>query len=217
LDSDVKIEDAYRRWSQTYDSDRNLTRDLDQRATYDELSTNHYETILELGCGTGKNTTLLGKIGKRVLALDFSLGMIKRAQAKVLVDHMIFAVADLTRPWPCPSNLFELIVCNLVLEHVHKLTPVFSEAYRVLSSGGQFFISELHPYRQYQGKQATFEVGDETIQIPAFTHHLSDFTNSAALNGLSLRTVKEWWDENDQEQPPRLISFLFEKSRNPSV
>jgi malonyl-CoA O-methyltransferase len=207
----VKIEDAYTRWADSYDSDKNLTRDLDQHVTSDMLR-GHYRSILELGCGTGKNTSALSKHADQVVALDFSLGMLGRARAKVESNHVSFVAADLTKSWPCLSDSIALIVCNLILEHIPELGPIFSEARRVLASSGRFVVSELHPYRQYAGSQARFHRGEEIIRIPAFMHHVSDFIEAAALNGLSLRDLKEWWHEKDQNEAPRLISFVFEKS-----
>jgi malonyl-CoA O-methyltransferase len=166
---------------------------------------------MELGCGTGKNTAFLTEISRRVLAIDFSPGMLRQAKAKIRSNQVFFVVADLTKPWPCRNESFELIVCNLVLEHVEDLDAVFSEVSRVLKAGGQFFLSELHPFRQYQGKKANFRAEGEAIEIQAFVHHLSDFTESARANGLSLRTIKEWWHEEDQNKFPRLVSFMFDK------
>ena len=210
----MKIQDAYTRWSATYDSDRNLTRDLDQLATNRTLSDQHYQNILELGCGTGKNTALLDRIGRKVLALDFSPGMLQQARTKVRTDHVFFVRADLTKPWPVKTGSFELVVCNLVLEHIEDLDPIFYEASQALTSGGQFFVSELHPFRQYQGTQANFRAEQETISIDAFVHHLSDFTEAAREHGLSLKLMKEWWHEEDLNKLPRLVSFLFEKIRS---
>jgi len=207
----MKIQDAYTRWSATYDSDRNLTRDLDQRATQDALADSGCENIMELGCGTGKNTAFLTRIGRRILALDFSPGMLSQAKAKLDSERVFFVVADLTKPWPCKSESFELIVCNLVLEHIEDLDAVFAEVSRALKSGGRFFVSELHPFRQYKGTKANFQTDDEAIEIDAFVHHLSDFTESARVNGLVLRRMKEWWHEEDQNKLPRLVSFMFEK------
>lgn len=207
--------EAYTRWSTTYDADRNLTRDLDQLVTHDVLAGLRYQTVLEIGCGTGKNTRLLVDVGRSVCALDLSVGMLNQARAKIESPRVLIAVADLTRPWPCKTGAFELIVCNLVLEHIEELDHIFSEASRVLVTGGKVFVCELHPYRQYQGTQANFQHGEDTIKIEAFVHHLSDFTEAAASNGLSLSSVKEWWHEQDQGKAPRLISFIFEKLPRP--
>ncbi len=208
---EVNIQDAYTDWSATYDSDRNLTRDLDQVVTKETLAKRRYHTILEVGCGTGKNTLLLAQLAERVCALDLSAGMLESAKRKVRSNHVLFAVADLTKAWPSKSASVDLITCNLVLEHVSDLSVIFSEAHRSLVTGGQFFISELHPFRQYQGTKANFQRGQETIEIQAFVHHLSDFTNSAVGNGFSLHSFSEWWHEADQDKPPRLVSFMFEK------
>jgi ubiquinone/menaquinone biosynthesis C-methylase UbiE len=207
----VRIQDAYADWSITYDSDRNLTRDLDQEVTKETLGNRRYHTVLEVGCGTGKNTLLLDQLGDRVCAVDLSAAMLQQAKRKIRSNRVSFAMADLTSAWPCKPDSFDLIVCNLVLEHVRDLSLIFSEAYRALVAGGQFFISELHPFRQYQGTKANFQRGEERIEIPAFVHHLSDFTEGAAQNGLSVLSFKEWWHESDQNKLPRLVSFMFEK------
>jgi hypothetical protein len=99
-----------------------------------------------------------------------------------------------------------------VLEHIQDLSFVFSEASRVLVDAGRFFICELHPFRQYQGTQANFRRGSESVVIPAFGHHISEFFETAARNGLSLQSFKEFWHEEEgQDKPPRLASFMFEK------
>ena len=207
----MRIQDAYTRWSTTYDSDRNLTRDLDEMATRHALLSGSYESVMDMGCGTGKNTALLSRISRKILAVDFSSGMLKQAKEKIDHENVLFVVADLTKPWPCKSQAFDLIVCNLVLEHIEDLTAVFAQASLALANGGLFFISELHPFRQYQGTQAVFQNDRETVRIRAFVHHLSAFIDSAKQSGFVLRRMKEWWHEEDQNKLPRLVSFMFEK------
>ena len=82
----MNINEAYNQWSISYDTDRNRTRDLDQAVTRHCLAGLRCRTIIELGCGTGKNTALYARIGQAVHALDFSAGMIARARAKT-TDH----------------------------------------------------------------------------------------------------------------------------------
>jgi ubiquinone/menaquinone biosynthesis C-methylase UbiE len=206
------IQQAYTQWSETYDSDLNRTRDLDQVVTRQSLTNRRCESILELGCGTGKNTAFLAELGRRVLALDFSEGMLNQARRKVAARHVSFSLADLTRPWPSANQSADLVVCNLVLEHIAELPFVFSEAARVLTAGGKFFICELHPFRQYQGTQANFQRADATTHIQAFVHHVSDYFQAATAQGFKLETMQEWWHADDNGKPPRLVSFLFRKS-----
>jgi ubiquinone/menaquinone biosynthesis C-methylase UbiE len=207
----MKVQQAYEEWAATYDSDRNLTRDLDEQITRAALEQLHFDSILEIGCGTGKNTALLAGIAQTVHAIDSSAAMIARAKEKSTFDNVIFTVANINQPWPCEDRSANLITCNLVLEHISNLSFVFAEAARVLITGGQLFISELHPFRQYLGTQARFERGRETMTIEAFVHHVTDFTDAAARSKLLLKSMKEWWHEEDGDKPPRLISFLFTK------
>ncbi|HYF62850.1 MAG TPA: class I SAM-dependent methyltransferase, partial [Herpetosiphonaceae bacterium] len=123
----MSVSDAYDAWASSYDSDRNLTRDLDEEATRATLADLRPRSILELGCGTGKNTSFLARIGGQVRALDFSPAMLEQARAKQPGANVSFALADLTRPWPCDAAAADLIVANLVLEHIADLGFIFAE------------------------------------------------------------------------------------------
>lgn len=207
----MKIDEAYEIWSRTYDEDRNLTRDLDEQITRTILKDCSGKSILEIGCGTGKNTRWLSEVAAHVHAIDFSAAMIEQAQQKCPGENLTFTLADLTKPWPVADASIDLVTCNLVLEHISDLRFVFAEVARVLIDGGRCFVSELHPFRQYQGVQARFERDAETIAIPAFVHHISDFLEGTERANLSLIAMNEWWHAEDDNKPPRLISLLFRK------
>ena len=109
----MNIQNAYNQWSGIYDTNENLTRDLDRQVLRETLAGQHYESILETGCGTGKNTEFLVQIGTHVHALDFSEGMIEKAKEKVQAENVRFEMADLTkcRMWDrlptCPTILHD--------------------------------------------------------------------------------------------------------------
>lgn len=205
------IRHAYNQWAASYDSDRNLTRDLDGQVTRALLEGRQPRLLLELGCGTGKNTPFYAQIAAGVLALDFSEAMLARARSQPLPAAVRFAIADLTSSLPCVGGAVEVVACNLVLEHLADLPTVFAEVARVLRPGGTFLICELHPFKQYVGKKAVFERDGAQIHIPAYVHHISDFIRAGELAGLALAHLGEWWHAEDQGLPPRLISFLFTK------
>lgn len=183
---------AYTQWAATYDTDRNLTRDLDRLVTRTVLAGRRYRAILEIGCGTGKNTALLARIGDQVQALDFSAGMLAEAKAKGFGLAVTFVVADLTRPWPRADRSADLVACNLVLEHIADLGFVFAEAARTLAPAGHLLICEIHPFRQYLGGKAAFQREQDRVEIPAFVHHFSDFLEAAARAGFTLLSCREW-------------------------
>ena len=209
--ADMDIQKAYNEWSETYDSDENLTRDLDQRITQQVLGNLHFDSILEIGCGTGKNTMFFAQIGTNVRAVDFSQGMIEKAKEKVQAENVRFSMMDITGPWEFQDESFDLIVCNLVLEHIQDLSSVFAGAARTLRPNGRFFINELHPFKQYDGKKARFYRNEEKIEVDAFIHHISDFFHAAKNNDLTLENLNEYGHEADQNKLPRILSLTFER------
>lgn len=209
----MKVKADYNNWATTYDTDRNRTRDLDEVVTRKILDGLQFKSILEIGCGTGKNTLLFAQIAQQVKAFDFSEEMIAQARRKSSAANVEFTVADITQRWPVDDASIDLISCNLVLEHIADLSHVFAQATRVLANKGRFFISELHPFRQYQGTVATFVREDALVKIPAFVHHLPDFLNAANATSLTLIQLKEWWHSEDEGKPPRLVTFMFAKSK----
>jgi ubiquinone/menaquinone biosynthesis C-methylase UbiE len=209
----VSIKEAYTRWSETYDVDPNRTRDLDADVTREWLGGRRFRSILEIGCGTGKNTEFLATLAERVTAVDFSPGMLSQAKAKAeargFAANVEFATVDVTQHWPFAAGQFDLLVCNLVLEHVADLRFVFAEAARCLLPDGEFFLCELHPFRQYEGTAANFSRGDETTAVAAFVHHISEFLQAAEASGFALTRFDERWHGDDGGRPPRLAAFLF--------
>lgn len=207
----MNISDAYNEWSAQYDTNVNKTRDLEKLAAQTLLQNLDYSQVLELGCGTGKNTQWLAEQAQSLMAFDFSEGMMALAKKKITATHVQFVQADLNQTWPAPDHTFDLVTCSLVLEHIDNLTHIFQEAHRVLQPKGSFYLCELHPFKQYGGTKARFERGDKTIELPVFIHHVSDYVQAALRSSFQLSDIREWFDAPDRKDVPRLISFRFQK------
>ena len=207
----MKIRDAYDAWAGGYDGQENKTRDLDKEITSGVLAGRWFRNILELGCGTGKNTPFYAEIAGSVTAFDFSAAMLDRAREIAGLTNVTFRQVDLRALWPVEDDSMDLVACNLVLEHIEDLGHVFSEAARVLEPGGTFFICEFHPFRQYLGNKATMKTVAVEREIPAFVHHISDFLDAAMASGFTLERFNEWRHAEDEDKPPRLATFLFKK------
>lgn len=210
--SDVAL--AYDRWAETYDADANATRDLDAQLVRRATFAVGGRDVLELGCGTGKNTLWLAERARRVVAMDFSARMLERARERVTTPNVEFRQHDVRDPWPVEDEAVDVVIGNLVLEHVEHLTPVYREAARVLRRGGQLFFCELHPFRQLRGGQAHFTDGrmGEVIHVGAYVHSASEYVNAGIAAGLVLRELGEHLEANAPAgSPPRLISVLFEQ------
>lgn len=207
----MTIEKAYNIWANQYDTNKNSTRDLDHKATVQTLKEYKFENVIELGCGTGKNTLYLFKRAKKVLALDFSQEMLNIAKAKINDPRVNFQKADITKKWKVNDSFADLITSSLILEHIEDLDFIFQQVFMKLKTEGLFFISELHPFKQYSGTKARFEDEDGIKELTTFTHHISEFTNSAKLNNFKLLEFNEWFDTETENKVPRLVSFVFQK------
>jgi malonyl-CoA O-methyltransferase len=188
---------AYDAWSHTYESSPNRTRELAASVLRGCGLAVEGRDVLEVGCGTGYNTAWLAERAASVVAMDFSEGMISRAEARVVSPHVRFIRHDVREPWPVPTGSADLVVVMLVLEHVERLTPIFAEATRTLRSGGELFVCELHPFRQLTGRQAEFTATDtgECVRVAAYLHDISEYLNTALGTGFALLHVGEWRDE----------------------
>lgn len=207
----MKIEKAYNIWADQYDTNSNKTRDLDRKSTIETLSKYEFSKVVELGCGTGKNTLFLLQKADEIVGMDFSQNMLDKAQKKITDPKVKFVRADLTVKWNLEDNYADLITSSLVLEHIENLDFVFNQANKKLKAGGIFFISELHPFKQYSGSKARFETENGTQELETFTHHISDYLDAATQNGFELVELKEWFDEEEKKSVPRLIGIVLRK------
>jgi ubiquinone/menaquinone biosynthesis C-methylase UbiE len=207
----MSISKAYDSWSDTYDAVQNKTRDLDHAALQQTLAPFSFGTVLEMGCGTGKNTLWLKELAGAVIGFDFSEGMLAKAGEKIRSKKVEFRQADLTKPWPVADDVADLITFNLILEHIADLDHIYQEAFAKLKKGGRLYISELHPFKQYIGSKARFDTEDGVQELEVYTHHISEFVGLGQKHGFQLLELREWWDEDGAQEVPRLLTLFWEK------
>ena len=98
--------------------------------------------LLELGCGTGCDSSLLKSWGFEVVATDASAEMLKIAQAKY--PELFACLRQLVLPdkIPFPDKTFDGVLAITVLQHlqVEAWLSVLTEIRRVLKIGGRCYI-----------------------------------------------------------------------------
>jgi ubiquinone/menaquinone biosynthesis C-methylase UbiE len=203
---------AYNAWSESYDSVKNNTRDVEAFALREMLSAEMFDNVLEIGCGTGKNTAWLLTKAKNVVGADFSDEMLAQAKAKINAENVRFIQTDIREPWEFDNQTFDLITCSLALEHIENIDFVFNQAAAKLKNGGKFYIGELHPFKQYNGTKARFETDGGTFELECFTHHVSDYFDAAKRNGFDCVNINEWFDDGDRTAIPRILTMIFQKN-----
>jgi ubiquinone/menaquinone biosynthesis C-methylase UbiE len=207
----MNTQQAYNIWSQQYDTNDNKTRDLEARALQETLQSINFENCLEIGCGTGKNTSWLITKAKQITAVDLSEEMLAKAKEKINNNNVQFIQADITGSWAFATKKYNLVTFSLVLEHIQKLDHIFNEVGKSLVQGGHVYIGELHPFKQYAGSKARFETANGTQVVECFTHHLSEFIQTAKKYNLTVTAVNEYFDDGDTAAIPRILVLVFTK------
>ncbi|MGV3639990.1 MAG: class I SAM-dependent DNA methyltransferase [Adhaeribacter sp.] len=203
---------AYNSWASQYDTNQNKTRDLEGQALRATLADLPFAHCLEIGCGTGKNTLWLMEKASKVTAVDLSEEMLAKAREKISSTQVHFIQADINASWDFGGQVYDLVSFSLVLEHIENLEPVFAQAARSLLAGGYLFLGELHPFKQYAGTKARFDTPEGRQVVPCFNHHISDFLQAAASQGLQLVELNEFFDQDNRMQIPRILTLLFRKN-----
>lgn len=215
--------EAYDRWSITYDQKANPLAALDEEGLSPRLDLVGYDLrgkrALDLGCGTGRNSLRLRRLGAEVTGLDFSREMLALAANKStdirLIEH------DLASPLPFADGTFDFLVCTLVLEHLESLEPVFTEMLRVCAPKGWIYLSDLHPTLRLRGGRAQFtdRVHGEEVQPRGYGHQVSEYVLSILRAGLIIEDMREHFGTASlvkrfpQTEPhlgwPMLLSFVL--------
>ncbi len=85
------------------------------------LSRIHADSVLEIGCGTGRFTTQLAKSNQRVVGVDRSLASLQQCRLKLeargLAENVLLIHADLNC-MPVRRSVFDLAVIAQVLQHL---------------------------------------------------------------------------------------------------
>ncbi|MCF8239695.1 MAG: class I SAM-dependent methyltransferase, partial [Saprospiraceae bacterium] len=210
----MDIQKSYDSWSEQYDTNINKSRDLEARSLRETLTNIPFDTCLEMGCGTGKNTAWLLEKAKQITAVDFSDQMLTKARERIIAPRVDFIQADITQPWAFAKPSYDLAVFSLVLEHIQHLDDIFCKLSSVIKPGGYCYIGELHPAKQYNGTKARFDSKEGQQTLTCFMHHLSDFTTPALHHGFSIETIREYFDEDDRTSIPRILTLLFKKQES---
>lgn len=110
------------------------------------------EKAIDLGCGTGSYAYWLSDLGLSVVGVDVSQKMLEVARRKRGNDSS-FLQADLAC-LPFDDNLFDLAICNVVLEFVNDPVTVLCEGFRVLKPGGRLVVGCINKHGAWGKKYA---------------------------------------------------------------
>ncbi len=109
---------------------------------------------LEIGCGEGRVSREMKKLGYHVTASDPIPALVEAAKA--LDSANAYAICD-AEQLPFEKEQFDLVMAYNLLMSVKAPFAVLIEAQRVLKPGGTLFISVTHPFQErgcFEGEAA---------------------------------------------------------------
>lgn len=102
------------------------------------------KTVLDFGCGAGKNTALLSMRGAKVIGLDISEDLIELAKERLVINEIkneaSFIVCS-AHEIDLPDESVDMVFGMAILHHL-ELPLVAKEVHRVLKKGGRAIFQE---------------------------------------------------------------------------
>jgi len=105
------------------------------------------KNILDLGCGTGRNSNYLANLGNSVIGFEISKTAldIARARAKKLLLNIDYRLVDIGQEYQIEDNSIDIILdvtsSNSLNEKAREI--YLREMHRVLKKGGYIFVRAL--------------------------------------------------------------------------
>jgi predicted TPR repeat methyltransferase len=163
-----------------------------------EVHAGKFQSMLDLGCGTGLAGTAFRSHAGRLTGVDLSPAMLAQARAKNIYDRLeegdvvAFSIEEATR-----DARHDLIVAADVFTYLADLVPVIAAASRLLTPGGIFaFTVETH-----DGKDALLR---ETLR---YAHGAAYVRATVAAAGLKLLRLDSAATRTEKGEPvPGLVA-----------
>lgn len=192
MPTDLSIDNrsGYDRWAPSYDGYVNSTVAVDDLAFPAVWAHLRGKNVLEVGCGTGRHTVRLVRAGNNVTGLDLSPGMLSIAREKLANAGEVALFEANFLDTDIELRGFDAVVTALVLEHIAELDAFFARVAASLKTGGDFYLSEIHPDRIAGGTQANFVDGQtgEAVRLTSYAH--SEAAIQAAAGSAGLRLIQ---------------------------
>jgi SAM-dependent methyltransferase len=168
------------------------------------------QRVLDLACGHGIVARELARRGARVVGLDLSNELLRRARS-IEADVSLgiqYVHGDGADPTGLEPSAFDLVVCNFGLSDIDDLERTVANVARVLVPRGRFIFSILHPCfagaTQVSGSwpsegtyydegwwRADGELSALRREVGANHRMLSTYFNTLTRHGLQIDTLIE--------------------------
>ncbi|WP_254863951.1 class I SAM-dependent methyltransferase [Halovivax gelatinilyticus] len=158
--------------------------------------------VLDAGCGIGEYVGRFLDRDADVVGVDASTGAVETARERH-GDRVRFHQADLTEPLEFASDdAFDLVFCNLVLDHVADWRPTFAQFRRLLDPDGTLVFTTIHPTRRYRRHREelssyheidsyVLEWGETDARVVQYHRPIQEIVDSLSETGFHVEEFRE--------------------------
>lgn len=179
---------SFGRAAHSYDQAAHFQRWVADRllAQYDLVG---YQTVLDLGCGTGYCMQQLPSTSTRI-GLDLSESMLGVARSKVSDPNCLWLTGD-AEQLPFQSESVDAVISSLSIQWCADNATLFSGIYRILKPGGVFLFSTLLDGTLCELKGAWAEA-DHAQHVNRFDtyQHYEAAASKAGFSNIDLQQVE---------------------------
>ena len=192
----------------TPDEDLGFTGERYVPAVGDQVQHEHYhrylfalgfckgKEVLDIACGEGYGSALLGTVATSVLGVDHEEETVQHAERNYASDNVTFCIGRATS-FPISSESVDVVVCFETLEHVDDHDRVLTECVRVLKPGGILILSTPDrdvysaggPHNEFHVREVNAEELEQLVQQHfrhcAFGGQRSDSSSAISFSGSS--------------------------------
>jgi 2-polyprenyl-3-methyl-5-hydroxy-6-metoxy-1,4-benzoquinol methylase len=186
-------------WDESMSGGRTWQRTLIAPAVERLLELRSGERVLEIACGNGEFSRRMADLGARVLATDFSEGMLRRARARG-ADGIDYRRADATNEEELLAlgepGEFDAVVCNMAIMDMTDIGPMAAAGAVLLRPGGRFVFSTVHPaFNGNDTVRMVEEYEDDQGVGRRYSVKVSSYIRPQAAKGVALedQPVVQWY------------------------
>lgn len=176
--------------------------------------------VLDLGCGTGRNTLYLLNEGFDVTATDISEKGLKMTERKASqLGYSLSTAKHDIRNIPYDNDTFDAVLCSWVSGHGNKedMKKHASEMLRVLKPGGLIFVDYPSKEDKYYGRGT--QIADDTFidNVPGeekIPHYYTDIPELQTLYKEHILTIEPYtyrFIANNEEHAIKAIITVLKK------
>jgi SAM-dependent methyltransferase len=167
---------------------------------------------LDLGCGEGRLSRDLERLGHDVTGVDVSPAMVAAArEAAPGIEVLVADAAEL----PFGEASFDLVIAFMSLQDVDRFEEAIGEAARVLERGGRLCLAIVHPLNssgRFDG-----DLADSPFVIDGSYLERSYYADDVARDGLEITFASAHRPLQDYAGALAAAGLLIERLREPAL